>query len=250
MAAVALLALFAMTPVLAQAQSTAEPGPSATLAPAPTLAPPPATLPASRPSEEPLPSCQDRSLVDELAGRASIRGVQKRDFLKRGHFQLTARGGLFAADLLSSSYMYGGSLAYWLTEDFALEASFDVTPVALDLDTPLEGFFGDRRFAPGTGYLALAGLLWSPVHAKLKVADRIVHADIAVAAGAGRFFHDSVQGISFDAGLILELFTSKWITLRFDIRNVMAVQEAVAETRLTNNIIATAGLALWIPSGL
>jgi outer membrane beta-barrel protein len=257
MAAVALLALLDMMPAHAQAQPQGQPapppGPSATpapaLAPAPTLAPAPATLPASTPSEEPLPSCEDRTLVDELAGRAGIRGVQKRDFLKDGHFQLTARGGLFAADLLSSSYMYGGSLAYWFTEDFALEASFDVTPVALDLDRPLEEFFGDRRFEPGTGYLALAGLLWSPMHAKLKMAGRIVHADIALAAGAGRFFHDSVQGITFDAGLILEMFTTKWVTLRFDVRNVMAVQEAVAETRLTNNIIATAGLALWIPSG-
>ncbi|HWN71716.1 MAG TPA: outer membrane beta-barrel domain-containing protein [Haliangium sp.] len=260
MVAVASLALVGMMPARAQAQPQGQPAPSpgpapaatpapgaTTLAPAPSL---PASLPASLPSEEPLPSCEDRTLVDELAGRAGVRGVQKRDFLKDAHFQLTARGGLFAADLLSSSYMYGGALGYWFTEDFGLEVSFDVTPVALDLDRPLEEFFGDQRFEPGTGYLALAGLLWSPMHAKLKMGGRIVHADIAVAAGAGRFFHESVQGITFDAGLILEMFTSKWVTLRFDVRNVMAVQEAVAETRLTNNIIATAGLALWFPSGL
>lgn len=252
MAAVALLALLAMMPAPAQAQSPAQPAPATAppAAPVPALTPPPTSEQASLPSEAPLPSCEDRTLVDELAGRAAIRGVQTRNFLKDSHFQLTARGGLFAADLMSSSYMYGGSLGYWFTEDFGLELSFDVTPVALDLDRPLEEFFGDQRFEPGNGYLALAGLLWSPMHAKLKMAGRIVHADIAVAAGAGRFFHDSVQGITFDAGLILEMFTSKWVTLRFDVRNVMAVQEAVAETRLTNNIIATAGLALWFPSGL
>jgi outer membrane beta-barrel protein len=256
LAAVAWLALLATMPVHAQAQAQPEPQPPGQPAPSTGLvAPPPAPAPAlapeaTLPSEAPLPSCEDRTLVDELAGRAAIRGVQTRDFLKGSHFQLTARGGLFAADLMSSSYMYGGSLGYWFTEDFGLELSFDVTPVALDLDRPLEEFFGDQRFEPSTGYLALAGLLWSPMHAKLKMAGRIVHADIAVAAGAGRFFHDSVQGITFDAGLILEMFTSKWVTLRFDVRNVMAVQEAVAETRLTNNIIATAGLALWIPSGL
>lgn len=228
MAAVAWLALAATMPAIALAQV-----PSAPI-----------------PSEAPLPSCDDRSLVDELAGRASTRGVQKRDFLKDDHFQLVAHGGMFASDLLSSSYVYGGALAYYFTEDFGVELGFDVTPIALDLDAPLENFFGDRRFDPGTGYLALANLLWSPMHAKLKVADRIVHADIALVAGAGRLFHDSVQGVTFDAGLILEMFTTKWVTLRFDVRNVMAVQEAVAETRLTNNIIATAGLALWIPSGL
>ncbi|WP_428261831.1 outer membrane beta-barrel domain-containing protein [Haliangium sp.] len=197
-----------------------------------------------------MPSCEDRSLADELGDRLRPRGVQQRAFLKDAHVQLTAHGGLFAGDLISSSYMYGGSLAYWFTEDFALELGFDVTPVALDIDEPLADFFGDERFTPGTGYLALAGLLWSPVHAKLKVGDGIVHADILLAAGAGRLFHDSVQGVTFDAGLILEIFTTRWVTVRFELRDVVAVQEAVAETRLTNNLTATAGVALWIPTGL
>lgn len=222
-AAAALLALAALTPALALAQT---------------------------PSEAPLPSCEDQTLADELAARLETRGVQKRQFLKDKRFQLTARGGIFAADLLSSSYMYGGALAFYVTEDLALELSFDVTPVDLDIEKPLAEFFGQRRFERELGYLGLAGLLWSPIHAKLKMGGDIVHADILVAAGAGRLFHDSVQGITFDAGLILEMYTTRWVTFRFDVRNVMAVQEAVAETRLTNNIMATAGLALWIPSGL
>lgn len=203
---------------------------------------------AQKPSDTPLPSCEDRSLADELAERLHPRGVQKRVFRKDQHVQVGLRGGLLAADLLSSSYVVGGNLAYFFTEDLALEASFDVTPVALDMDEPLAEFFGDRRFEPETGYLALAGLLWSPVHAKLKIGDSIVHSDLMLAVGAGKLFHDSVQGVTFDAGLILDMFTSRWFTVRFDVRNIMAVQEAVAETRLTNNLIATAGVALWIPT--
>ena len=30
----------------------------------------------------------------------------------------------------------------------------------------------------------------------------------------------------------------------------MAVEEIAGETRFTNNLIATVGLALWIPTGL
>lgn len=205
---------------------------------------------AENPSEAPLPSCSDRSLAEELAERLRPRGVQKRAFLKDKHLQIGLRGGLFAADLLSSSYTLGGSLAFFFTEDLGVEVGLDVTPMALDMDAPLADFFGDQRFEPGTGYLGLVGLLWAPVHAKLKMGERIVHADIMLAAGAGRLFHDSVQGVTFDAGLILDMFTTRWVTLRLDVRNVMAVQEAVAETRFTNNIIATAGLALWIPTGL
>ena len=205
---------------------------------------------ADKPSEAPLPSCSDRSLAEELAERLRPRGVQKRVFLKDKHLQVGLHGGLFAADLLSSSYTLGGSLAFFFTEDLGVEVSLDVTPMALDMDAPLADFFGDERFESGTGYLGLVGLLWSPVHAKLKMGERIVHADIMLAAGAGRLFHDSVQGVTFDAGVILDMFTTRWVTFRVDVRNVMAVQEAVAETRFTNNLIATAGLALWIPTGL
>jgi outer membrane beta-barrel protein len=202
------------------------------------------------PSDDPLPSCLDQSIKDELGDTLRPRGVQKRTFLKNKRVELLAHGGIFAADLLSSSYVYGGSLAFFLTEDLGVQVSFDAMRVALDLDEPVARFFGDARFEPGMGYLGLVNLLWSPVHAKLKIGDSIVHSDILVAAGAGRLFHDSIQGVTFDAGLMLEMLVSKRVTIRFDIRDVIAVQEAVAETRLTNNIIATAGIGLWLPTGL
>ena len=203
-----------------------------------------------RPSLEPVPSCLDQSIVDELGQRVRPRGVQKRDFLKQGEIELVARGGLLAGDLMSSSWLVGGSLAFFATEDLAFEASFDLTPIELDLDAPLAEFFQDDRFEPGMGYLVQAGLLWSPIHAKAKIGDSIVHADILFAAGAGRLFHDSTQGVGVNAGIIFELLLNRWFTLRFDIRDLLMVQEAVAETRLTNNITATFGLALWIPTGL
>lgn len=205
---------------------------------------------AAKPSDAPLPSCLDQSIKDELGRTLRPRGVQKRDFAKRGHVELVARGGLYAGDLTSSSWIGGGALAYWFTEDLGLELGFDVTPIALDLDDPLADFFGDDRFEKGMGYLPLANLLWSPIHAKLKIGDSIVHSDFLVYAGGGRLIHDSVQGATFDAGVALEMLTTGVVTLRFDARNVMTVQEAVAETRFTNNLVATFGLGIWIPTPL
>jgi outer membrane beta-barrel protein len=205
----------------------------------------------ARPSEAPIPSCLDESIKDQLGATLKPRGVQKRDFLKDGELEITARGGVFASDLLSTSYVFGGAIALFFTEDLGLEASLDVTPIKLDLDAPLAEFFGDDRFESGTGFLGLAGLIWSPIHAKLKIGGSIVHSDIMFAAGGGRMFgHDAVQGFAFDGGVIIELFTSKWITFRIDIRDVVMLQEAVAETRMTNNIIAQGGIGLWLPVGL
>ena len=210
---------------------------------------PPDVAKAARPSDAPVPSCLDQSIVDELGLTLHPRGVQKREFEKRGQLEILARGGLFAGDLLSSSYVYGGALAWFVTEDFGIEGSFDVTRVALDLDKPLADFTGDDRFEPGRGYLVLGNLLWSPVHAKMKMGESIIHGDFLLTAGGGRLLHDSAQGMAFDGGLLLDLFLSQWFTIRFDLRDVVLVQEAVAETRLTNNLMFTGGLALWLPTG-
>lgn len=203
---------------------------------------------AEKPSDTEVPSCLDQSIKDELGQTLRPRGVQKREFTKDNRFQLVGHGGLFASDLFSSSYIYGGALAYWFTEDLGVEVSFDVTPIDLDLDKPLAEFFQDDRFEqPGNGYLALASMLWSPIHAKLKIGDGIVHSDILFALGAGRLFHDTVQGVTFDGGMILEMYTTGWLTVRFDVRDIVAIQEAVAQTRLTHNIVARMGLSFWIP---
>jgi outer membrane beta-barrel protein len=204
----------------------------------------------ARPSDAPVPSCIDQSIVDVLGRSVRARGVQQRDFLTRGLVALTARGGMLAGDLMSSSYAYGGALAFFVTEDLGVEVGFDVSPIRLDLDRPLAEFFGDRRFDRSKGYLASAGLLWSPIHAKLKLFDSIVHADLMLAAGAGRLIHDYAQGVAFEGGTVLELFTTQWITFRLDLRDLIVVQEAASETRLANNILVTAGISLWLPTGL
>ena len=50
-----------------------------------------------------------------------------------------------------------------------------------------------------------------------------------------------------DFDRFVEIYATKWLSFRFDVRDVVLVQEAVGETRLTNNIQATLGLGLWLP---
>ena len=44
--------------------------------------------------------------------------------------------------------------------------------------------------------------------------------------------------------------TAEGFAPRFELRDLMAVEEISGETRFTNNLVATAGLALYLPSGL
>jgi len=204
----------------------------------------------AKPSDAPLPSCLDQTIRDQLGEQLKPRGVQKRDFKKDGKIVLHGHGGLYGGDLTSSSWLAGGSLGLFFTEDLGIQAQLDITPLTLDLDEPLDRFFGDNRFEPGLAYVALANVLWSPIHAKLKLGGGIVHADLMVFVGGGRMIHDAVQGLSFNGGFALELFVTRALTIRLDARDLTAVQEIAGETRFTNNLIATAGLALYFPSGL
>jgi outer membrane beta-barrel protein len=198
----------------------------------------------SLPSETPPPASP---CLDDDAAR---KGVQEKTFLKRRKLELAPAGGLYASDLLSSSYAYGGSAAVFITEDLGIEATFMVSPVALDVDTSLQEFFGDSRFRAGTGYLGLAGLLWSPIHFKVRTSGGgILHGDIELALGGGKLWgaSDSTQGFAVHGGTRLELFLTRWLSFRIDVRDVLLIQEAVAETRLTNNIVVLGGFGLWIP---
>ena len=210
----------------------------------------PAQPAPTRPSDAPLPSCLDQTIKDQLGADLKPRGVQKRDFIKNKKIVVVGHGGLFGGDLTSSSWIAGGSLGMFVTEDLGFNVEVDLTPLTLDLDSPLNKFFGDNRFTPGMAYLGLANVMWSPIHAKLKMGGGIVHSDIMLFAGGGRMFHDAVQGLTFDAGGAIDLFVTRALTVRLDLRDVMAVEEISGETRYTNNIVATAGLALYIPSGL
>lgn len=204
----------------------------------------------AKPSDAPLPSCLDQTIASQVGETLKPRGVQKKNFLKRGHFALVAHGGLYGGDLTSSAWIAGGSLGYFFTEDFGVFGEFDLTPLTLDLDSPLTKFFGDNRFQPGMAYVALGNAVWSPIHAKMKMGGGIVHADLMFLAGGGRMFHDAVQGLSFDGGSAIDFFVTKVMTIRLDVRDLMAVEEIASEVRYTNNIIATAGIAVWIPTGL
>src|SRR5262245_19136280 len=71
--------------------------------------------------------CIDEAIVDELNARRQHRGVQERLFQKARRHEISALGGVYAADMTSSSFLAGGSYTYHLSEDFGLEASFGYT---------------------------------------------------------------------------------------------------------------------------
>jgi len=184
----------------------------------------------------------------ELGAAGRRKGVQKRDFLKRLRIELSAWGGFFASDLMSTSYDYGGAIAFYPGEDFGFEASLLVTPFDLAVERPLTQFFAGQTVKSSLAFVVVGDFLWSPIHLKLRVSEKaIAHGDLFFVIGAGDTFNDSVQGITFDAGIGLKLYANRFLAVRFDLRDYLMIQEAVAVQRVTNNLVGLLGISLFIP---
>jgi len=176
------------------------------------------------------------------------RGVQKRDFLKKHRFEISAMGGAYASDALSSTYVYGGAVSFFPSEDFGIEAMVLRNPVSYRLQDPIIAAGLLHSFQSGTAWNGLAAMLWSPVHAKLRFSPRhITHADLLLVAGAGRTLSDAAQGLTFQAGLGLKLYLARFVSLRIDVRDLIISQDVLGHGENTHNIITMFGLCGWVP---
>jgi outer membrane beta-barrel protein len=182
---------------------------------------------------------------DATGGRR--RGVQRRDFLKRHRFELSGVGGFYASDALSSTYSYGGAIAFYPSEDFGLEVLVTRSPVQFRLEEPFNAFTKEEHFVAGNAWQGIGSMLWSPIHAKFKFSEQtIIHGDVFAVAGAGRTFHDSVMGLTWEAGAGFKLYLAKYVAFRFDVRDFLLPQEVLGRGRITNNLTALAGLSVWV----
>jgi len=182
---------------------------------------------------------------DATGGRR--KGVQRRDFLKRHRFELSGVGGFYASDALSSTYSYGGALSFYPSEDFGLELLVTRSPVQFRLEEPFNAFTRQEHFVPTDAWQAIASLSWSPIHAKFKFTEQtIIHGDVFAVAGAGRTFHDSVMGLTWEAGAGLKLYLTNRLAFRFDVRDFLLPQEVLGRGRITNNVTVLGGISLWL----
>jgi outer membrane beta-barrel protein len=175
------------------------------------------------------------------------KGVQRRDFLKRHRFELSGVGGYYASDALSSTYSYGGAAAFYPSEDFGVELLVTYTPIKFRLEEPFNAFDQERHFTSSSALQGIASMLWSPIHAKFKFTEAtIIHGDVFAVAGAGRTFHESVLGLTWEAGLGLKLYFSRFVSFRLDVRDFLIPQEVLGRGRSTNNITILGGFSLWL----
>ncbi len=193
--------------------------------------------------------CIDEAIRDELNARRRYRGVRERLFQKALRHELSVMGGIYAADLLSASYLLQAAYTFHVTEDLGLEASFAYSQSNSELVRIIENDRGIsliRIDAPV--YVYQAHLIWTLAYGKLRwFGDGISRFDFNLAIGGGLTDNQTARGLTFSAGLGIKFFFDEWFSIRFDVRDQVLQQELLGESTIVNNLTATLGLSIFLP---
>jgi outer membrane beta-barrel protein len=194
--------------------------------------------------------CIDQEIADRLAVKRKRRGAVDRLFVKQGRHEITGAGGYYASDLLSATYLVGGSYTFHMTDETAVEFAGWYTHANADIIRALE----DRRGVVLTDTYArmLFGeslLVWSPVYGKLRLGGSIVHFDLHADVGVGVIDSKTSRGAAGVLGFGLRLFMGQSWAFRIDARNRTFRQDLLEERFLVNDAAITAGLSLFLPLG-
>ncbi len=193
--------------------------------------------------------CIDEAIQDELNARRRYRGVRERLFQKAGRFEVSIMGGVYAADLLSASYLVTGALSYHVTEELGLEASFGYSRAESELVRIIEqdrGISLVRIDAPV--FLYQAHLLWTLAYGKLRwFGSEIGRFDIRLAIGGGITDNQTARGLTGSAGIGASFFIGEWFAIRVDVRDQILEQSLLGESRIVNNLTATLGFSVFVP---
>ena len=192
--------------------------------------------------------CIDQEIADRLAIKRKRRGAVDRLFVKQGRHEISASGGYYASDLLSGSYIVGGSYAYHMTDETAVEFAGWWTHANADIIRALEDKRGTVVADTYSREIFVESLLvWSPVYGKLRLGGSIVHFDLHADVGVGVIDSGTSRGAAGVVGFGMRLFAGEALTFRIDARNRTFRQDLLEERFLVNDSAVTLGLSVFLP---
>lgn len=192
--------------------------------------------------------CIDQEIADRLAIKRKRRGAVDRLFVKQGRHEITIGGGYYASDLLSGTYLVGGSYTYHMTDETAVEFAGWWTHANADLIRALEDMRGVVLTETYARMIFAESLLvWSPVYGKLRLGGSIFHFDLHADVGVGVIDSKTSRGAAGVVGFGIRLFAGQAVAFRIDARNRTFRQDLLEERFLVNDAALTAGLSLFLP---
>jgi outer membrane beta-barrel protein len=192
--------------------------------------------------------CIDQEIADRLAIKRKRRGAVDRLFVKARRHELSVMGGYYDSDLLSGTYIVGGSYTYHMTDETAVEFAGWFTHANADIIRALEDNRGVVLADPDARILFAESVLqWSPVYGKLRLGGSVVHFDLHGDLGVGVIDSSTSRGAAGVLGFGIKLFMGQAWAFRIDARDRTFRQTLLDEHFLVNDVAITAGISLFLP---
>jgi len=192
--------------------------------------------------------CIDQEIADRLAIKRKRRGAVDRLFVKARRHEISIGGGYYDADLLSGTYIVGGSYTFHMTDETAVEFAGWYTHANADVIRELESGRAQVLANPYEPELFTESLLvWSPVYGKLRFGGSVVHFDLHADIGVGVVESDTSRGADGVLGFGIKLFMGQAAAFRIDARSRTFRQQLLDESFLVSDTSITASISLFLP---
>jgi outer membrane beta-barrel protein len=193
-------------------------------------------------------ACIDEDVKADLFAKRKKRTSRDRLFQQTNRHELTLRGGYYASDTFDGFPVGAFAYSYHMTEDFAVEATAGITRLSSHGGPELERTFAVLQNKPRTQLMFDADLVFSLAHAKMRFGGSITHFDFFLAAGGGVVDSVVSSGVAGNGGFGLKFFLGRMFAFRIDVRDHVFRQQLLSEQLLVNDISATLGLSLFVPT--
>ena len=197
---------------------------------------------------------EDAGLTSTERLEQAIRVLQRRPILKDLRFELALTGGVTAADQMyrhfSATVTGRFHVSEWVSIGATYSHYFSGESALFDEVTKNYELFPERS---QIRWYAGGDVSVVPIDGKfVAFGDFIVYWDIYASIGGGVTVtsrSDSPKPTGM-IGVGFRMFLAKWLTLTFERRDHIFVEDYNAGSELTNNVVGQAGFSIFIPFGL
>jgi outer membrane beta-barrel protein len=188
---------------------------------------------------------------DSSANRPIIEPQVERREIKRARidtedFEIGAYFGMLSIEDFESHTVYGGRLAYHLTEDFFIEGTYGVSRAGRTSYEALSGsaalLTDDER---DYSYYALS-LGWNALPGEVFIGEnRAYNSAFYLVAGIGSTSFAGDDRFTVSGGFGYRVLPADWIAVHFDVRDHVFDSDLLGEKKIVNNLEAHLGLSVF-----
>jgi outer membrane beta-barrel protein len=183
-----------------------------------------------------------KPIIDPQVERREIRRAR----IDTEDFELGAYVGILSIEDFESNVVYGGRLAYHLTEDFFIEGTYGQSRAGRTSYENLSGSADlltddDRDYS----YYALS-LGWNALPGEIFIGkNRAYNTAFYLVAGIGSTTFAGDDRFTVNGGFGYRVLPADWIAVHFDVRDHVFDTDLLGEKKIVNNLEAHLGLSIF-----